>query len=126
MEESDKKRSIGEVVKELEVDAQTIRFWESKFPQINPEIGKGNRRHYSDRDMEVFVAIKTLLEEGHDIDHLKELLDQELKETSEEVDQDEADDISSDELETKDSLNKIIARIEVNLKKLDQIISDIA
>ena len=42
----DKKRSIGNAAKEVGIKTHVIRFWESKFPQIKPKIGKGSRRYY--------------------------------------------------------------------------------
>lgn len=71
----DKKRSIGAVAKELELETHVIRFWELKFPQIKPEIGRGKRRYYFDKEVAVLNKIKSLLyDEGYSIAGLQKLL----------------------------------------------------
>ncbi|QJC27187.1 MerR family transcriptional regulator [Anaplasma platys] len=51
---------IGEVAKELGVEQYVLRFWESKFPQINPMKRRG-RRLYDRGDIEVIKKIKHML-----------------------------------------------------------------
>jgi DNA-binding transcriptional MerR regulator len=71
----DRKRSIGEVAKELKVETHVIRFWEEKFPQIRPEIGAGKRRYYYNKQLRVLKRIKQFLyEEGYTIAGLQKLL----------------------------------------------------
>lgn len=71
----DRKRSIGDVAKELKVEAHVIRFWEEKFPQIKPEIGAGKRRYYYNKQLKVLKRIKQFLyEEGYTIAGLQKLL----------------------------------------------------
>ena len=54
----DRKRSIGEVAKELKIETHVIRFWEEKFPQIKPDIGAGKRRYYYNKQLKVLKRIK--------------------------------------------------------------------
>ena len=71
----DKKRSIGDVAHELGVEPHVIRFWEEQFPQIKPEIGKGGRRYYYNKQLKVLKRIKKFLhEEGYTIAGLQKLL----------------------------------------------------
>lgn len=71
----DRKRSIGEVAKELKVKPHIIRFWEENFPQIKPEIGSGNRRYYYNKQLKILKRIKKFLqEEGYTIAGLQKLL----------------------------------------------------
>ena len=71
----DRKRSIGDVAKELKVETHVIRFWEEKFPQIKPEIGAGKRRYYYNKQLKVLKRIKQFLyEEGYTIAGLQKLL----------------------------------------------------
>ncbi len=71
----DRKRSIGEVARELKVETHVIRFWEEKFPQIKPEIGPGKRRYYYNKQLKVLKRIKQFLyEEGYTIAGLQKLL----------------------------------------------------
>jgi len=71
----DKKRSIGEVAQELNVEPHVIRFWEEQFLQIKPEIGKGGRRYYYNKQLKVLKRIKKFLhDEGYTIAGLQKLL----------------------------------------------------
>lgn len=71
----DRKRSIGEVAKELKVETHVIRFWEENFPQIKPEIGAGKRRYYYNKQLKILKRIKHFLyEEGYTVAGLQKLL----------------------------------------------------
>lgn len=71
----DRKKSIGEVAKELKVETHVIRFWEEHFPQIRPEIGVGKRRYYYNRQLKILKRIKRFLyEEGYTVAGLQKLL----------------------------------------------------
>lgn len=71
----DKKRSIGDVAHEIGVEPHVIRFWEEQFPQIKPEIGKGSRRYYYNKQLKVLKRIKKFLhDEGYTIAGLQKLL----------------------------------------------------
>jgi DNA-binding transcriptional MerR regulator len=75
VKEIDKKRSIGQVAKELDVQTHVIRFWETKFEQIKPVIGKGDRRYYFDNDIKILQKIKhSLYDEGYTIAGLQKQL----------------------------------------------------
>ena len=72
--EIDPKLSIGQVSSELNVQTHVIRFWETKFDQIKPEIGKGYRRYYLAKDVEILKQIKHYLyESGYTIAGLQKL-----------------------------------------------------
>ena len=143
----DKKRSIGDAAKEIGLETHVIRFWESKFPQIKPKIGKGDRRYYFDKEIAVLAKIKSLLhDEGYSIAGLQKLLKKrkksDLKEQnlefllteddSKNSPEENSEDFSLDDFirsdidlvkdsDMENSINQIIARIESNLKKLEQI-----
>jgi DNA-binding transcriptional MerR regulator len=71
----DRKRSIGEVARELKVATHVIRFWEENFAQIKPEIGPGKRRYYYNRQVKVLKRIKKFLhEDGYTVAGLQKLL----------------------------------------------------
>jgi len=71
----DRKRSIGEVAKEIGVETHVIRFWEEQFPQIKPETGKAGRRYYYNKQVEIIKNIKKFLhEDGYTIAGLQKLL----------------------------------------------------
>ena len=64
-------KTIGEVTKELglidkktgRLQTHTVRYWETQFKQIKPNIGAGKRRYYSNKAFETIKRIKFLLKE---------------------------------------------------------------
>ena len=76
-------KTIGEVTKELglidkktgRLQTHTIRYWETQFKQIKPNIGAGKRRYYSNKAFETIKRIKFLLKEkGLTINGVKKIL----------------------------------------------------
>ena len=53
-------QTISEVAKILNVEQYVLRFWEEKFPQVNP-IKRRGRRLYSQVDIDTLKYIKYLL-----------------------------------------------------------------
>lgn len=53
-------KTIGELSIMLDVPQHVLRFWETKFKQINPQKSK-NRRYYRPQDIEILTTIKSLL-----------------------------------------------------------------
>lgn len=53
-------KTIGEVSDILEVPVTILRFWEKRFPQLNPYKHNG-RRYYSQQDLQLLTKIKQLL-----------------------------------------------------------------
>tara|TARA_Y100001958_G_C21057780_1_gene421681 strand:+ start:316 stop:678 length:363 start_codon:yes stop_codon:yes gene_type:complete len=77
-------KTIGEVVKILNLKSKkntsspthTIRFWEKKFKQIKPQILKGNRRYYDEKNIKLLIKVHFLLkEQGMTINGVKKILD---------------------------------------------------
>lgn len=54
-------RTIAEVADELGVATHVLRFWETKFPQIQPMKRTGGRRYYRPDDVEIVRKIKYYL-----------------------------------------------------------------
>ena len=76
-------KTIGEVTKELglidkktgRLQTHTIRYWETQFKQIKPNIGAGKRRYYSTKVIKIIKHIKFLLKEkGLTINGVKRIL----------------------------------------------------
>ena len=76
-------KTIGEVAKELDLvnkntghlQTYTIRYWETQFKQIKPDIRAGKRRYYSIKDLKIIKYIKFLLKEkGLTISGVKKML----------------------------------------------------
>lgn len=70
-------RTISEAAKELGLQQHVLRFWESKFPQIQPMKRAGGRRYYRPEDIDFLSQIRTLLhDQGFTIKGVQKLLDQ--------------------------------------------------
>ena len=54
-------RTIAELAEELGVATHVLRFWESKFDQIQPMKRSGGRRYYRPDDVELIKKIKYYL-----------------------------------------------------------------
>lgn len=68
-------RTIGEVAEDLDLPAHVLRFWESKFPQLNPLKRGGGRRYYRPEDIALLSRIRQCLyQEGYTIRGVQKLL----------------------------------------------------
>ncbi len=68
-------RTISEVSSELELPQHVLRFWETKFPSIQPLKRGGGRRYYRPDDMELLRRIRDLLyKDGYTIKGVQNLL----------------------------------------------------
>jgi DNA-binding transcriptional MerR regulator len=68
-------RTIGEVAEDLDLPQHVLRFWETKFREIEPVKRAGGRRYYRPRDVELLAAIRHLLYgEGYTIKGVQRML----------------------------------------------------
>ena len=68
-------RTISEVSSEINIPTHVLRFWETKFPNINPLKRSGNRRYYRPEDVKLIIRIKTLLyDNGYTVKGVQKLL----------------------------------------------------
>jgi DNA-binding transcriptional MerR regulator len=68
-------RTIGEVAEALDLPQHVLRFWETRFKEIDPVKRAGGRRFYRPRDIEVVEAIRHLLyREGYTIKGVQRIL----------------------------------------------------
>ena len=96
-------RTISEVSNEVNIPAHVLRFWETKFPNINPLKRSGNRRYYRPEDVKLIIKIKTLLyDNGYTVKGVQKLLK-------------ENDNKNNDK-------NNIIEKLSSILKDIDNII----
>ena len=101
-------KTIGEVTEILELNAignkkntHTIRYWESEFKQVKPNI-INKRRHYDDKNINLLKKIKFLLKDkGMTISGAKKQLNEDFFD----IDANENKTISA--LDIKRKLNKI-------------------
>ena len=57
----DKVFDIREVCELTKVEPHVLRYWETEFPLLAPQIGEMGRRTYSERDVAVVRRIRRLL-----------------------------------------------------------------
>ena len=91
----------------------TLRYLEKEFNQIKPQIFKGNRRYYDEKNIELLKKIHFLLKDrGMTINGVKKFLKN--KETL------ELDEISNRSISKSNIRNKVtkISNLVKNLKKL--------
>lgn len=68
-------RTIGEVADELGLPQHVLRFWETRFPQVQPLKRGGNRRYYRPADIVLLRDIHRMLHaEGYTIKGVQKLL----------------------------------------------------
>lgn len=109
----DKRRSIGVASKEVGLDSHVLRFWEKEFPQIKPDIGKGARRYYYNKDIENIKKIKYFLyEEGFTIKGLQNILANNKN-------------LLKKDLETIKKMSKIVDIEDINKEKISENINNL-
>lgn len=68
-------KTIGEVAETLDLPQHVLRFWETRFKEIDPVKRAGGRRFYRPRDIELVEAIRRLLyREGYTIKGVQRIL----------------------------------------------------
>ena len=68
-------RTISEVSGELDIPQHVLRFWETRFSQVQPLKRGGGRRYYRPEDVRLLQRIQKLLyEEGYTIRGVQKLL----------------------------------------------------
>jgi len=99
-------RTISEVSSEINIPAHVLRFWETKFPNINPLKRSGNRRYYRPEDVKLIIRIKTLLyDNGYTVKGVQKLLK-------------ENDNKNNEKNIIKEKLSSILKDIDNIIKKL--------
>ena len=102
-------RTISEVSSETKIPTHVLRFWESKFPKINPLKRSGNRRYYRPDDVRLIIKIKTLLyENGYTVRGVQKLL--------EEKNQNNLTELSN--IESQNNIKEELKKILVDIDKL--------
>ena len=68
-------RTISEVAEDLDLQPHVLRFWESKFPQLQPLKRAGGRRYYRPEDIRLLRQIRQCLyRDGYTIRGVQKLL----------------------------------------------------
>ena len=109
-------KTIGEVAKEISTNTHTLRFWEKEFKQIKPLTLTGNRRYYSEKDINILKIIYELLKkQGYSISGAKKILNQSLLK----LDENFNSDIKKDNF--KKSLKMKAQKIKIILNRLKEL-----
>ena len=120
-------RTIGEVTKELglidkktgKLQTHTIRYWETQFNQIKPDIRAGGRRYYSNEIFKIIKSIKFLLKErGLTINGVKKVLD---KSSVQSIDEDINISVNRPDLKTTKIIKSKIKNISKIIKELKKL-----
>ncbi|MEM8694885.1 MAG: MerR family transcriptional regulator [Pseudomonadota bacterium] len=73
--DADAFRTIGELSDQLGVAQHILRYWETRFPQLQPLKRAGNRRYYRPEDVALVERINRLLnEDGYTIRGVQKVL----------------------------------------------------
>lgn len=68
-------RTIGEAAETIGVPQHVLRFWETRFPELQPMKRGGGRRYYRPADMALLETIRSLLhDQGMTIRGAQQLL----------------------------------------------------
>ena len=104
-------RTISEVSNEINIPTHVLRFWETKFPNINPLKRSGNRRYYRPEDVKLIIEIKNLLyDKGYTVKGVQKLL--------KEKDTIISKNLNNNDNKFKDGLKSILKDIDDIIKKL--------
>jgi len=67
--------TIGEVAQKLDLPPHVLRFWETRFEELDPLKRAGGRRYYRPRDVALATALRALLYgQGYTIKGVQRLL----------------------------------------------------
>ena len=97
--------TISKTAEIIGVKSHVLRFWETKFPNINPLKRSGNRRYYRPEDVKLIIKIKTLLyDNGYTVKGVQKLLK-------------ENDNKNNEKNNIKEKLSSILKDIDNIIKK---------
>ncbi len=106
-------RTISEVSNETNIPTHVLRFWETKFSNINPLKRSGNRRYYRPEDVKTIIQIKTLLyDNGYTVKGVQKLLRDKSNKTQEPIEK------TNNLISIKNRLNFILNDIENLIEKI--------
>ena len=69
---------LSEVCEYTDTQPYVLRFWESEFPQLNPDKSRGGQSIYSREELDLVLRIKQLLnDEEHTLEGARHRLERE-------------------------------------------------
>lgn len=78
--------SIGEVSEITSVEPHVLRYWESVFKDLHPKKNKAGNRVYREKDIEVVLKLKELIQEKkYSTEGAKQVLEEGGEESKKEI-----------------------------------------
>ena len=108
--------SISEVSKMLNIQEHTIRFWDSKLPDLSKRNNKGKTRFFNSKQIEKLSKLNDILKKNDSITLAYEILSKNNNKNSSLVNTN-TDNIKGDSLKFRQNIDKI-KNISKNLKNL--------
>ena len=108
--------SISEVSKMLNIQEHTIRFWDSKLPDLSKRDNKGKTRFFNLKQIEKLSKLNDILKKNDSITLAYEILSKNNNKYPS-LDNTTTDNIKSDSLKFRQNIDKI-KNISNNLKNL--------
>ena len=107
--------SISEVSKILNIEEHTIRFWDSKLPDISKRDSKGKTRFFNLKQIETLSKLNDILKKKDNITIAYEILSKNNKNSS--INLNNNDNLKYDSIKFHKNIDKI-KNISKSLKKL--------
>ena len=108
--------SISEVAKMLNIQEHTIRFWDSKLPDLSKRDNKGKTRFFNLKQIEKISKLKDILNNNDSIKLAYEILSKNNNKNLS-INTYNVDNLKGDSLEFRGNLSKL-KNISKNLKNL--------
>ena len=108
--------SISEVSKMLNIQEHTIRFWDSKLPDLSKRNNKGKTRFFNMKQIEKLSKLNDILKKNDSITLAYEILSKNNKKNSS-INLNNNDILKSDSIKFQKNIDKI-KNISKNLKNL--------
>ena len=108
--------SISEVSKMLNIQEHTIRFWDSKLPDLSKRENKGKTRFFNLKQIEKLSKLNDILKKNDSITLAYEILSKNNKKNSS-INLNNNDILKSDSIKFQKNIDKI-KNISHSLKKL--------
>ena len=108
--------SISEVSKMLNIQDHTIRFWDSKLPDLSKRDNKGKTRFFNLKQIEKLSKLNDILKKNDSIKLAYEILSKNNHKSTT-ININDIDNLKGDSMKFRENINKI-KKISKNLKNL--------
>lgn len=114
-------RTISEVAEEIHVPQHVLRFWETRFKQVQPVKRSGGRRYYRAEDIALLQYISELLyTQGYTIKGVQRLLEEDFSRFNAKDEVVEENVSTTQDLAAKDNQEAIVSDMLVAGEELSQ------